>query len=137
MTLIEWKDQYSLGNQALDHEHKTLINLINQVHTQILDGSPDVAGERILSGLGEISSSVAAHFALEERAMVASSYANLVEHKADHEKLLDEISDIMEAVESGFFEDFGERLSLTLQDWFSIHFQTFDREYHTQIHRDN
>ena len=130
MSLLEWKDQYSLGDEALDHEHKSLIGLINAVHEEIMISGDGGDQTRILGGLGKISASVSAHFALEERQMKAQGYRHLVPHKSDHEKLLDEISDIMEAVEDGLFEDFGERLSKVLKDWFSIHFQTFDREYH-------
>ena len=43
MSLLEWKDQYSLGDEALDHEHKGLFDLINAVHEQIMisDGGGD------------------------------------------------------------------------------------------------
>ena len=30
MALLQWKDQYSVGIEAVDHEHRELIDLINK-----------------------------------------------------------------------------------------------------------
>ena len=32
MPLLEWKDSYSVGIAAVDHEHRELIDLINTAH---------------------------------------------------------------------------------------------------------
>lgn len=131
--ILEWKDQYSLGNPALDHEHKELIRMINEVHEEIerVDGADD--GAHVIEGLTEILGAVAAHFALEEKEMQSSSYSGMSAHKADHEKLLDEIYDLVELVEDTGVRDIREELSAVLEAWFGVHFQTFDREYHTSV----
>lgn len=128
--LIEWKDHYSLGNEALDHEHKELIRMINAVHQEIGISGEGTADEAVLRGLTEILNAVSAHFALEEREMQASTYSDFPAHKADHEKLLDEICDVIEKVEDLGVWDIREGMSAVLEAWFSVHFRTFDREYH-------
>ncbi len=133
MTLLEWKDQYSLGNEALDHEHKELIRLINAVHEKVERAGEEDNQAMILDGLAEIQNAVSAHFALEEKEMQALAYQNFPAHKADHEKLLDEICDLIETVEETAVRDIREGLSALLEAWFSIHFQTFDRDFHLAI----
>ena len=49
--------------------------------------------------LGEIHARIAAHFALEEKIMREAHYDRFEAHKEDHEHLLDEIRDIMDAYE--------------------------------------
>jgi len=32
MALLRWKDEYGVGIEAVDYEHKELIDLINRLH---------------------------------------------------------------------------------------------------------
>ena len=126
MTLIEWKDEFSLGIAAVDHEHRELIELINALHTGIAE---DPSKYDVLAALGEIHARISAHFALEERYMRESRYASFAEHKEDHEALLDEICDFMDAVDDdGQFDESG--LADQLDRWFTTHFRTHDKALH-------
>ena len=98
MSLIEWKPEFSVGDVAVDHEHRELIRLINNVHAAIVSGADR---DRLAAGLGEIYAQIAAHFALEEKRMRDAGYADFGPHKADHESLLDQLADIIDGVEVG------------------------------------
>lgn len=126
MTLITWKDEFSVGVAEVDHEHRELIELINGLHDAIQEGaSRDV----VVSSLGEIYAQIAAHFALEEKSMLASHYPAYVSHKEDHETLLDDLRDIMDEVEDdGRYDQ--SVLSRDLERWFSTHFRTHDAKLH-------
>ena len=129
MTLIRWKDEFNVGNAAVDHEHRELIDLINNVH----DGIRDETGpDRLVEGLGEIYVQIAAHFALEEKLMRDAGYRDLIPHKDDHESLLDQLADILDGVESGGGYD-EAALSAQLERWFSGHFSTHDAKLHRQL----
>jgi len=126
MSLIEWRDQFRVGIAEVDHEHRELIGLINELHDSL---GPDRAEERVEAFLGEIHARIAAHFALEEKAMQARRYVYLAQHKADHERLLDDIRDIMdEHAAHGLLDEaaFAARLSA----WFGDHFKTHDALLH-------
>ena len=36
-SFLEWKDEYSVGIESIDQQHRRLVNLINQLHTTKAD----------------------------------------------------------------------------------------------------
>jgi hemerythrin len=123
---LTWRDEFSIGIPEVDHEHRELIGMINALLSTL---GPNTDRARIVAALGEIHGRIAAHFALEEREMRSLKYFGLIEHKADHERLLDDILDIMADVESpsGYPPAAMEQ---RLTKWFSVHFQTHDSRLH-------
>lgn len=126
MTSITWRDEYSVGLPDVDHEHRVLIAMINELAGSL---GPETPRERIVGALGEICARIAAHFALEEREMRSLRYIGLAEHKRDHERLLEDILDIMADVEAP--EDYEPAvLEKRLSVWFTEHFRTHDARLH-------
>jgi len=126
MSLIEWKDEFSVGVTEVDLEHRDLIDLINDLHAVMGAGATH---DKVVDTLGEIYAQISAHFALEEKFMRNSKYPAYPSHKEDHESLLDELRDIMDRVEDdGSFDE--KRLSAELEKWFSDHFRTHDSKLH-------
>ncbi len=129
MALIEWRQEFSVGNAAIDHEHEQMIEQINQLYEQ-LDHPVDALTIEAL--LGEIQADISAHFALEELLMREAGYAEYEDHKDDHENLLDQIHDMI----FSFSEepDVGRELLMNqLSDWFGRHFASFDARLHRQL----
>jgi hemerythrin len=127
MSLVTWREAFSVGVAEVDYEHQELIELINELHRSVLEG---VTRAQVVAGLGEIYAQIAAHFALEEKVMRESHYRALPEHKMDHEALLDDLRDIMDEVEDdGEFDD--AQLATDLDRWFSDHFRTHDAKLHS------
>ena len=129
MAVLEWQDRFSIGIAEVDHEHREMIDLINDLHAALgTDHSP----ERVEGFLGEILARISAHFALEEKSMEAMRDPERAAHKQDHERLLDDIRDIMDDVsEHGILDEarFSERLSA----WFGDHFGSFDVRLHRYV----
>jgi hemerythrin-like metal-binding protein len=129
MALLQWKDQYSVGIAAVDHEHKELIDLINRLHEEL---SSERTASSVEAFFGDLFKGISAHFALEERFMREQKYNQLAQHKADHERLLDEIRDMMDEFVGD--EEIGSGdLSARLDAWFSRHFETHDARLHTAL----
>ena len=126
MHLIEWRDDFSVGNASVDYEHRELIGLINKVLLQI-DQKESRADT--LDYLGLLYNMISSHFALEERIMREHSYDGYSEHKDDHDELLDVLRDLMDEFEDTDDIDtevFAEKFSL----WFTEHFVTQDARLH-------
>jgi len=127
MPLIEWTRNYEIGIGAIDHEHRELIELINEMHAGLAgDASPEAA----LGFLGELYSQVSGHFALEERMMAEAKYDAIEAHKAEHEELLDSIHELIELYGAGESFDFDERLARTFRAWFDHHLKGADARLH-------
>lgn len=127
MTMLEWRDEYRIGIEEVDAEHQALIDMINGA-CRLMD--PAASNEGLELALGEIHAVCTAHFALEEKDMRLCSYPQLAEHKADHERLLDDIRDLMDSVAMYGVLD-RDAFSLRLTEWFGIHFRTHDARLHT------
>lgn len=131
MTLVQWQPGFALGIEEVDHEHRELIALINALHSAL---GGERVGERVEAFLGDLYAAVAAHFALEERVMRERRYDALPPHKADHERLLDQLRDMMDAQADGAVLDeqvFGAQLG----EWFTGHFGTHDARLHRHLAR--
>ena len=124
--LLAWKPEYSLGIPSVDHEHQELFVLINDLHASLFDPGSETT---VPNFLGELFTKVSSHFALEEKLMRDGRYARYPEHKSDHERLLDEIRDLMDDYELGEHVDL-DRFAVELERWFSLHFSTHDAALH-------
>jgi hemerythrin len=129
MTLIEWKDEFSVGVASVDHEHRALIDMINELEEAMRGNASQTD---VIAGLGEIYARISAHFALEEKIMREAAYPDLGSHKADHEQLLDQLLEIMDTVGADGAYD-RVLLSGALDQWFSDHFRTHDAELHRRF----
>ena len=126
MPLITWRKEFETGIAEVDHEHQELVALINRLADDISAGADKA---RVQEFLGEVFARIAAHFALEESVMRKHGYDEYEAHKAEHESLLDEIRDIMDAAEVNYTE----ALSTTVADWFVGHFKTKDARLHGKL----
>jgi hemerythrin len=129
MAVLEWRSDFSIGNDAVDNDHQHLIGKINQIYAALADTTDSLSIETMLE---ELQTDISEHFALEELLMHQSGFAEYEMHRQDHETLLDQINDMV----FSFSEDPGagrELLLSQLSDWFATHFTTFDARLHNQL----
>ena len=129
MPLVQWKDEYSVGIDAVDYEHKQLIELINRLGEELV---AENSKSTVPAFFGDLLRGISAHFALEEKFMREHRYGHLAPHKADHERLLDDLRDIMDVFEHTEKIDPG-KLTAQLDTWFTRHFRTHDAELHRAL----
>ncbi len=132
MAPIEWKENYSVGNAAVDHEHQELIDLVNRIEGALTSGQPP---EEVRAVFGDLFRAISSHFALEERFMREHGYDQTDAHKAEHERLLDELRDLMDDYEAdpALGSVSAERLVDSVGDWFTGHFKTHDARLHARL----
>lgn len=130
MALIEWRREFETGIPDVDHEHRELVDLINSLHERL---GVDAGHDEIARFLGEVFARISAHFALEETIMRKHRYDEYAAHKADHERLLDDIRDIMDAHEAGAYANARDALAGAVRDWFVEHFKTRDARLHRRL----
>lgn len=122
---IVWSDSFLIRIEELDYEHRHLIEDINRLHRDLLE---DVEMDRIEDTLGGIHARMQAHFALEERVMLSHEYPNYPEHKAEHERLLDEYTELMTKFERDRNLSDREAIQALLCQWIVNHILTSDKK---------
>ena len=129
MSLITWRDEFSVGVAAVDLEHRELIDLINGLDAEMREYATQ---STVVETLGEIYARISAHFALEEKIMREAGYDGFAAHKQDHELLMDELLNVIDSVDgAGRYDRAG--LSRDLDRWFSGHFRTHDARLHQEL----
>lgn len=130
MYRLEWDEKYETGVPPVDYEHRRLFDAINDMMPLLETGSEK---EKTEDALGEIYAEISAHFALEETKMREMRYDRFDEHKEDHERLLDEIVEIIDGFRAGNPAHTGQALQERLDIWFTKHIRLYDADLHTWL----
>ena len=123
-TLV-WKEEYSIGIPSLDYEHRNLFSTISRLH-QTLKRHEDQP--TIEDCLGEIHARMSAHFALEEKIMQERKYPDYMNHKREHDALLDVITEAMLRYENDPTPEHTTSLMEELTNWIINHVLTTDKK---------
>ena len=122
---VEWKDEYSVGIDSIDQQHKKLLNLINQLQTAV-DYSTGEEFER--DALDELVDYTKTHFSYEEGLMRDNDYPDFEPHKAQHEKMFKKVGEVLAEYE----QDHDTAMSNAaeyLKDWLINHINGTDKKY--------
>lgn len=122
---VEWKDDYSVGLDSIDQQHKKLLSLINQLQTAV-DYSTGEEFER--EALDELVDYTKTHFTYEEGLMKDNDYPDFVSHKAKHDEMIKEVEKVLAEYEED--HDLAmEHGSEFLKVWLINHINGTDKEY--------
>lgn len=127
---VVWKNDYSVGIEDIDDDHKKLIDLINRFQTAIYYNTGSTFEHRALDELVDYTKY---HFSKEEDLLEKHAYPKFAEHKQEH-------SEMIEKVESYITEhrDDGHKslakISVFLRDWLIKHINGTDKQYSQFLH---
>jgi hemerythrin len=125
MALMTWSSKYSVGVEALDDQHKALMNALNELHAASMQGRARVAAGVLLK---QVASITREHFLAEERLMESSRFAGLAVHRAKHQELALRFREFVSRHEKGEARVYTELLYF-MRDWQIKHMQAEDQEY--------
>ncbi len=126
MALIEWQDSYNTNIPIIDHDHRALVDLINNLHDII--ESAQGRGMRARA-LQELDDYVALHFRREELLMDNYGYVGLDDQKIAHRKFEARIKDVRDRFAAGDDGAVDGALLAFLKDWLMNHILKSDMEY--------
>ncbi len=125
MALMTWNSKYSVGVEAIDNQHKALMNVLNELHAASMRGrAGEVAGPLIK----QIVSVAKEHFATEEGLMKSIGFPGLAAHSMKHQELAGKIAEFVSRYEKGDATMYIPLLYF-VRDWQTKHMQTEDQEY--------
>lgn len=122
---LEWREEFMVGVEQIDTEHKQLVEHMNRLSINIRKSDH--------SGIGEIldflQGYVQFHFQHEEALMRAASYPMLEDHLNEHRNFGARFSRLKADIASGLHEPLylGFQIQLFLFDWFANHTTRTDR----------
>ena len=82
MQLLKWTTDLELGLEQIDNQHKSLINIINELNIGIEYGQPNSVMIPIVEKIQDYANT---HFKVEEEIFDNYSYPDRADHEADHE----------------------------------------------------
>ncbi len=126
MAIIEWSDDFKIGEEEIDKEHWGLFALIHDLGDKLARGAVEAS---IDSTFEALVAYVDVHFEHEERLMQESGYPAFGAHRRTHEALDRRVA--------GFKEDYQrtpetfdfDALMEFLSNWLSEHILKLDMEF--------
>ena len=126
---VEWKDEYSVGIDSIDQQHKKLLNLINQLQTAV-DYSTGEEFER--DALDELVDYTKTHFSYEEGLMRDNDYPDFEPHKLQHEEMFKKVGEVLAEYEKD--QDTAmHNAAEYLKDWLINHINGTDKQYSSYL----
>lgn len=120
---MRWDNTLSTGIEAIDDQHKKIIEYINELESALRDGNPTVVGS-IIENMVDYTIN---HFSFEEALMEQADYEHLKEHKLVHEAFTQEMLEFRKRFAAG--EDVGRELLTELLEWLITHIKRSDHDY--------
>ena len=90
MSLLHWADEYSVGIESFDNDHKKLIMILNKLFDALSKGE---AQNLIFTIVMELKDYTQYHFNSEEDAFLKHLYPDYESHKDLHDNFLKKIKD--------------------------------------------
>jgi hemerythrin len=120
-----WKSKYSVGVKALDQQHQTIMERLNELHEEALNGRLNEAAAPLINHLVSLAGE---HFATEEKLMESTRFPGLADHRVNHGELAKKIAEFITR------HDMGDRAAYCqfmyyVRDWMTKHMEHEDQLY--------
>jgi hemerythrin-like metal-binding protein len=125
MAFLTWTSEYSVGVEAMDRQHRHLVDLINQLHTAMKNGAPRSEIHDVFQGLAVYTQQ---HFTAEEAFMQRTGYQGLQGHQAQHRELISSLGILWKDFQAGRMTVSLELMKF-LKQWLLNHILNSDRKY--------
>lgn len=127
---VEWRDEYSVGIERIDNDHKKLIQLINDLETAVHYNAGDEFERKALE---ELVAYTQTHFKLEEELMQEHDYPDFEAHKGQHDQMISNVEVYMRDYENNGHKVLGG-IAEQLKLWLIQHINGTDQKYAPYLH---
>ncbi len=134
MPRYEWDDSFSVNVKEIDHQHKSWLSIINDLHETLIKGDIKKLDKATENSLDAMQEYALTHFAYEERYMEEIGYPELSEHKKRHREFFSRIQQYNADIKSGKLI-LSTGLMKTLINWLRGHILEEDKKY--TLHNSN
>jgi hemerythrin len=125
MSLMTWKEEYSVGLSDIDKQHMKLIEMVNEVHEAMAVGKSKDVLDQVFRELVDYTKT---HFTYEENLLIKMGYPGVSVHKAMHAELVGKVFNYKQRIDKG---ELGVSIDVMkfLRNWLNDHILIEDKKY--------
>lgn len=132
MFLIKWKDEFSIGIDEIDEQHKKIFDIANEAYDLLKDEFTIDKYDRITELLEELKNYAKIHFSFEEEYMLSIRYKGYFSHKIAHDTFVDKVNSYdLDAIDENQDHYILEILEFVV-NWISQHILVTDKKIVSQ-----
>jgi hemerythrin-like metal-binding protein len=124
MSVVHWSSNLSVGDVAIDSDHRDLIELLNRLAAEV-EGQAD--HQAVAEGLDALIARAKEHFRHEQEIMDREGYPEAGRHRRLHEALIDEIQEFRKDFDGG--KDIGPEITEFIKNWLVAHILESDKRF--------
>ncbi len=122
---MEWNEDLSVGVKEIDNQHQEFIRILNRSYVLVEKAKDQNELEAILTLLRGYAVN---HFSTEEKYFDLFQYEFADEHKAEHGKMLQKITDFKVRFKQGEYDLIFDLIGF-LENWLADHVEMHDKKY--------
>jgi len=128
---IAWSDDYSLGYERVDAQHRRLFELLSELVSSCMEGT-DV--DKLHKTIDFLVNYTIQHFSDEEALQIEYGYPGYVRHKQLHENFKATVGDLVQRfTQSGSLSELSADVNKVIVKWLITHIQREDKKIGAHI----
>jgi diguanylate cyclase (GGDEF)-like protein/hemerythrin-like metal-binding protein len=131
MTELIWTDGMSVGIDAIDEDHKQIIVILAKLTSAEHGETPEQTINEIFV---ELEHYVSLHFSREEALLEKACYADIIAHKASHQRFIDQLPVLKQEWLEKDCLACSEKITTFLHQWLINHILVEDLDYVSCVH---
>ncbi|MGG7324766.1 bacteriohemerythrin [Clostridium baratii] len=124
-----WSENYSVGIEKIDNEHKLLFNIINKCYELLFNDIYLDKHDRIIEIIYELEDYTKSHFKEEEEFLLSIGYNKFFSHKVKHDKFLNYIENLDKSKIDDNQDEYIKELLDSVLKWIKNHILMEDFKY--------
>jgi hemerythrin-like metal-binding protein len=129
MAFFTWKNSFCIGIKELDEQHRSLLECLNDCHTQVSNDKRAVIDADLLTRLKAYA---AEHFHVEEETMRLFGYTGMGPQEQQHRYFMSQIAELETALAQDRATSVQSVLAF-LRDWFLEHILSQDKKFAADV----
>lgn len=127
--MFVWKEEYDVGVEHLNVQHKELFNIANKAYEVLKDDFIVDKYDKIVQIIEELKEYTVFHFQSEEAYLMDIKYKKFLSHKIEHEEFINKVSSInLSDIDKDQNEGIMDILKF-IYSWIDEHILIRDMEY--------
>jgi hemerythrin len=123
MGFFVWKDNFKIGNEVIDRQHRQFLETLNSYYEIMFGGKKGEVDKELIDKLKDYA---ATHFRFEENLMESIGYPEIKRHQNQHRSFESMVRDFDSTHLKGKSETLRNAVML-LRDWFLNHILDEDK----------